>query len=160
MRALIDLTGQRFGRLAVIQRSYVAKVGAHWLCRCDCGTDKIIYGPSLRAGKTRSCGCLQAEAAKKYMTAHGHAASYKKTPTYISWAEMITRCENPKKKNFKYYGARGISVCERWRHSFQNFLADMGPRPEGQTLDRWPNRTGNYEPGNCRWATWKEQHND
>jgi hypothetical protein len=83
---------------------------------------------------------------------HGHYGS----PTYLSWANMIQRCTNPKQKAYKYYGGRGIKVCKRWR-DFRHFLADMGVRPEGMSLDRWPNKNGNYKPGNCRWATQTEQ---
>jgi hypothetical protein len=79
------------------------------------------------------------------------------TPTHISWSCMITRCTNPNTRHYPRYGGRGIAVCDRWRNSFENFLADMGERPDGTTLDRYPNRDGNYEPGNCRWATAKEQ---
>lgn len=87
---------------------------------------------------------------------HGHGRVGKETGTWWSWKDMVKRCTNPNRREWKYYGGRGISVCERWR-TFENFLADMGQRLEGQTLDRYPNRDGNYEPGNCRWATRKEQ---
>lgn len=87
---------------------------------------------------------------------HGMSAD----PTYHSWAYMIQRCTNPKKNRYYSHGGRGIQVCKRWRESFLAFLEDMGPRPEGKTLDRWPDKDGNYEPGNCRWATPLEQaHN-
>jgi hypothetical protein len=156
-----DLSGQRFGRLVALVPAYRKPVrGWYWHCRCDCGSEKIIHGPNLTNGDTRSCGCLKKEAQKRprpgHGRRHGHSPRGTRTPTYESWAAMIKRCTNPKIKYFKYYGGRGIRVCERWR-SFENFLADMGERPEGTTIDRYPDKNGNYEPGNCRWATSKEQ---
>ena len=88
---------------------------------------------------------------------HGHAACRNGSPTYRSWQQMRQRCDNPRASQFAKYGARGITVCDRWRDCFANFLADMGERPAGTTLDRWPNGRGNYEPGNCRWATPRQQ---
>jgi hypothetical protein len=88
---------------------------------------------------------------------HGHARKGKQTGTYLSWKEMKKRCANPNQKYWKNYGGRGIRVCDRWLNSFENFLADMGERPEGTSIDRYPNNDGNYEPGNCRWATRKQQ---
>jgi len=87
---------------------------------------------------------------------HGHFPRKGKSPTYISWCNMKQRCQNPHNIKYKYYGARGIKVCKRWQ-LFENFLADMGLRPRGNTLDRFPNNHGNYEPGNCRWATTEQQ---
>jgi hypothetical protein len=91
---------------------------------------------------------------------HGGAGRGRKTRAYHSWDAMIQRCTNPKTKAFKDYGGRGITICERWQHSFKNFLADMGEPPVGQTLDRFPDNDGNYEPTNCRWATRKQQNNN
>lgn len=87
---------------------------------------------------------------------HGHTRHGLISREYRSWSSMKERCNNPNSISWKYYGARGITVCERW-FKFENFLADMGPRPQGTTLDRFPNKDGNYEPGNCRWATATEQ---
>jgi hypothetical protein len=87
---------------------------------------------------------------------HGHSAAAKRTPTYNSWLEMRKRCSNPNRHQANLYIGSGVKICDRWQN-FENFLADMGERPEGTTLDRWPNQRGNYEPGNCRWATPREQ---
>lgn len=154
MPGLIDLVGKRFGRLTA--HSLLGKMGGsehHWRCVCDCGTEKVVIGSLLRRGMTKSCGCLQLESnltVKRNLT-HGMAHS----PTYHTWECMIQRCGNEENPKFVNYGERGIRVCERW-HAFENFLADMGRRPIGKTLDRNDN-DGNYEPGNCRWATPKQQ---
>lgn len=145
-----DIAGQRFGRLTVLSFSH-CKRAAFWLCRCDCGNERTMAGGALRFGSIRSCGCLTLDT----VTKHGLYG----TPTWVSWNSMRTRCENPKAGNFKAYGARGITVCDRWK-SFINFVADMGERPSGTTLDRYPNKEGNYEPGNCRWATATEQQSN
>jgi hypothetical protein len=107
---------------------------------CDCGNIRIGRYSPVKTGAVKSCGCFR----------HGLA----RTPAYNSWSAMLARCCRP----HKHYGARGISVCDQWKRNFPQFLADMGPRPDGMSLDRWPNVNGNYEPGNCRWATVKEQN--
>jgi hypothetical protein len=149
--ALRNLTGRRFNRLLVL--SHAANKGGrtHWLCRCDCGAEKTVDGGSLVSGNTKSCGCLTVEAAKQRLTTHGRTGS----PEHWSWFAMRVRCNNPKSIQFHNYGGRGIRVCERWLNSFENFLADMGRRPPDTTLHRI-NNDGNYEPGNCIWATRKE----
>ena len=147
----LDLTGKRFGRLFVLSYSHTVKPGyAYWLCRCDCGTLRSVVACNLSRGITKSCGCLRASP-----LSHGHTSGGRHTPTYRSWYAMIQRCTNPRNHKYRDYGGRGISVCKRWR-SFENFLADMGERPAGLTLDRRDN-DGSYEPGNCRWATSHEQ---
>lgn len=160
----LDVTGQKFGRLTAIKRVGSDKHrNAIWLCRCECGRTKEILLPSLRRSLTRSCGCLNSDnlASGRNRLKHGAAGTFslKKKPTreYKSWLNMLARCYDKNRDKFCYYGARGITVCERWRSSFPNFLEDMGPRSKGKTLDRYPDKNGNYEPGNCRWATWKEQ---
>lgn len=125
---------------------------------CSCGNAKVIDGSKLTRGKTVSCGCFMREKQKQVrpVTKHGHSPQGAPSATYRSWYAMLARCENPKSSSFKTHGARGITVCERW-HDFKLFLEDVGERPQGTTLDRFPDGAGNYEPGNVRWATPAEQ---
>ena len=155
MPAPRDLTDQSFGRLTVIGLANSASHNRRWACRCECGTTCIVLGGSLRAGATRSCGCLLREARRVngQRNIHGHANMNGNgaTSTYRSWLGMRSRCDSTSNEHYPDYGGRGITVCARWR-SFENFLADMGERPPGMTLDRYPNNDGNYELSNCRWA--------
>jgi hypothetical protein len=156
MTKLVDIAGQQFGRWTVLKLHPKRSDGgqARWVCRCECGKTKTVAGTILRYGSSRSCGCATAEATTQRNFIHGQYGS----PTNKSWIMMLNRCNNPNATDRSYYGGRGIGVCERW-HSFVNFLTDMGERPPGTTLDRIdPN--GNYEPGNCRWATPKQQSNN
>ena len=135
-RPLTDLTGQRFGHLTVTERDTSAGRHVKWLCLCDCGKTSSTYTNYLLKGITRSCGHLRAEA----KTVHGHKTrADKASPTYRSWKSMKWRCANTAPKDWKHYGARGIAVCPRWASSFEAFLADMGERPAGKTLDRIDN---------------------
>lgn len=148
---LMDLTGQRFGRL-VVEKFYTLRKGrAVWECKCDCGNTAIVQAGRLRGNRTQSCGCLRREKSAERKRTHDMT----RTPTYLTWVSMIQRCENPKATGYEYYGGIGVRVCEDW-HTFENFLADMGERPAGRTLDR-KNTFGHYDPGNCRWATAEEQ---
>jgi hypothetical protein len=157
-----ELTGQRFTRLAVIARAGSSKHGfSLWDCICGCGTKVRTTAGELLNGGSKSCGCLRSDRSRErafQRAKHGHCKNRVETRTYRSWRAMIVRCTNPKQKNWEAYGGRGIAVCERWRgdRGFQNFLSDMGMRPEGQTLER-VNVDGNYQPSNCRWATYSEQ---
>lgn len=160
------LPGEIFERLTVIEQAdpKLNKDGYKIYrvsCRCSCGNEVIVYESKLRYGSTRSCGCLQIESSTKNLPKSTHGMTRKDRPrstTYTCWVSMLARCNNPKSVGFHNYGARGIVVCERW-HKFENFLADMGERPPGLTLDRIRSE-GNYEPGNCRWADWHTQENN
>jgi hypothetical protein len=160
LAAVKKLEGKRFGRLRVIERVENIGKNAAWLCSCDCGNTLIATTGELNRGRTQSCGCLKHDKLIERMTTHGHGSPTNKSPTYVSWLGMKSRCYDPNFKYFKYYGGRGIKVCTRWRFSFENFLADMGERPPGKTLDRYPNQNGDYKPSNCRWATKKQQQNN
>jgi hypothetical protein len=158
----IDLTGKRFGRLLVVERAGTSKRRrALWLAACDCGVRIAVITATLQNGRTKSCGCLHREVMREVgkwaNTKHGEAANGKLSPEYSTWRSMIQRCEDPRHNRYDRYGGRGIRVCDRWRNSFEAFLADMGRKPSSNlSIDRI-NNDGNYEPGNCRWATASEQ---
>jgi hypothetical protein len=171
----LDLQGQAFGRLIVVARvrgngprgGVGGHAGAAWLCECQCGAAAIVRTGRLRSGKTKSCGCWRRDYARSLARSNRvHGLSH--TPGYLSYRAMLERCDNPTNPNYRFYGGRGVGVCQRWRScgqhprcptGFVNFYLDMGPRPPGMSLDRI-DPDGQYSPENCRWSTYAEQRHN
>ena len=149
------MKGERFGRLVTTRptRKYGNRA---WACVCDCGNRVIARTYDLQRGMIKSCGCLRTERIAGLRKTHGDS----KSPEFQVWSSLVRRCTNPNDAAFHYYGGRGITVCTRWLDGYEFFLADMGRRPSNKhSIDRIDN-DGNYEPGNCRWATWSVQVNN
>ena len=157
----IDLTGQRYGRLIFIRPLYVDGLKQWiWELQCDCGCLHQTASGAVKSGNTKSCGCLAREAVIRRNKANrlSYSASRDHRYEYIAWRNMVTRCYNKRDRSYEYYGKRGITVCTRWRKSFEAFFADMGIRPTPKhSVDRFPDLKGNYEPSNCRWASSAQQ---
>jgi hypothetical protein len=155
----VDLAGKVFGKLTVLE--FVGRPArgtsgdSLWRCRCVCGKESVAYGCNLKSGKSTTCGCGIAAGLLKANTTHGKYH----TPERRVWTDMKTRCFNSNEKAWKHYGGRGITVCDRWlgENGFSNFLADVGERPSPQHSIEREDVNGNYEPGNCCWATKQEQ---
>lgn len=157
MAKFIDLTGQKFNRLIPIKFIGRDKYrNALWLCRCDCGNEKILPGYQVKNGRVKSCGCFKKEVGKINGKLYNTTHRYCRTKTYNAWASMVQRCTNLNSQAYKNYGGRGITICKRWM-KFENFLEDVGEIPEGLTLDRI-NNGGDYSPGNFKLSTPKEQN--
>lgn len=171
MRPLIDLAGRRFGRMTVIERHPINSGRMpRWRCQCDCGNESVVQGGHLRYGHVKSCGCARMENGRAHADnlVPGGSKTHGLTNhrMFNLWCQMRARCYNPRHHAYENYGGRGITICDRWRlgegrnSGFECFLADMVERPEGKSLDRYPDPDGDYEHGNCRWATPKEQANN
>lgn len=160
MRAPIDWSqyvGRVFCEWTVLAIENGAR-RARFICSCSCGTRKSVDAGSVVSGASKRCWTCSIRLRSRPLT-HGATVGGQVTPTWESWRAMNERCRNPRHRCYENYGARGISVCDRWRDSYENFLADMGERPSrSHSIDRYPDMNGNYEPGNCRWATSREQN--
>lgn len=153
-KVIAPMVGRKFHRLTVVSKATppAGRRGTFWNCRCECGTETVVYQGHLRSGATKGCGCARIGVNRT----HGMS----RTPEYRAWENARSRCTNPRNKRYPLYGGRGIRMCAEWSTSFEAFIAHMGRRPtKRHSLDRIDG-DGHYEPGNCRWATIEEQNNN
>lgn len=147
-----DISGKEYERWTVIRRNEIGKTSL-WLCRCKCGTERLVYQGDLKSGSSKSCGCLTSEVTAARNRTHGKTYSVE----YECWSGIKKRCYNENSEAFQWYGARGVKVCDRWLSSFENFLADMGQKPSALHSIERRNTDGDYCPENCYWGTALEQ---
>lgn len=154
----LNLKGKKLGHWTIIAYAHY-NIGTYWWCECDCGEYGIVRGSSMKLGTSVSCGCVNREITRINNRIHGHNTTQGQTPTYRAWGNMKSRCLNPNYTGWKNYGGRGIEICDRWVNSFENFLEDMGEKPEGLVIDRIDNEKGYYKE-NCRWTTYLVNNNN
>lgn len=165
MNARMNLVGLKQGRLTVVAFAETRNARAYWQCICECGAETIVATTNLRENSrrpVRSCGCLRVDVAERMgRSTRTHGEAIAGTVEYRTWRNIRIRCQNENAPNWKWYGAMGVKVCDRWDESYEMFLADMGRRPSADhSIDRYPDPYGDYEPGNCRWATPTQQRHN